>query len=407
MKQVIILSATVLGIISVFVIAWQLISIILLFLASLLVAATARAPIETLTERGVPRSLALLIVFGLFSALAVVLVMLIGTALMEEFELMLTDVTEVYKRLQTGWQSGQRLGPLVAARLPSPEQVALWLTQDYLATMIQTTLGVTQNFMAILSQILIALVLSVYWTADRLRFERLWLSLLPSVKRVRARTTWRALEDGVGAYARSELAQVILVGGFLTVGYWALGMRYPFLWALLVALAWLVPFVGGIVAVVPLALVEWITASPSTTIFVILYTIGVLALMELVVERYLYNYSRYQKMLVLVMMIVLVDAYGLIGLIIAPFAATACQILISQFLTAGSTNRSPASTAETMQADISVLRSSLDEVRQLINTNEQASTSKRLNSLVERAGQLISETEDLHAGLEKGGSIKA
>ncbi|MEZ4663092.1 MAG: AI-2E family transporter [Caldilineaceae bacterium] len=392
MKQIVLFTTVVLAIILAFAVAWQLISIVLLFFVSLVIAATLRTPIDALIQRGFSRTLATSLVYGVLLALIIGLLLIISIALMDELSLLLTDLSTVYTRLQMRWQSGQRLGPLVAARLPPPEQVAQWVTDSDLANLAQGALGFTQNMANLISQLLVALVLSIYWTTDRLRFERLWLSFLPTGQRIEARATWRTLEDGVGAYTRSEMLQSFLAGGLLTGGYWLLGVHYPFLLALVAALAWLIPLVGGLIALLPLAAVAWLNVSPIVFVVSILYTIGILCIMEFVVERRLYPNSRYQRVLVLLVMIALADFYCLIGLLVAPFLATVIQISLNKLIES-STKPEPPTLSESLRVDLQLLQTRLHEVQTQIQGNADEPAAKRLSSLTARLNTLVLETE--------------
>ncbi|MEZ4620432.1 MAG: AI-2E family transporter [Caldilineaceae bacterium] len=268
------------------------------------------------------------------------------------------------------------------------------MANDHLAELAQTAVSFTQSLTNIASQLLLRSFLSIYWTADRLRFERLWLSLLPTEQRIHARAIWRRLEDGVGAYTRSELTQSILAGGLLTVGYWLLGIPYPFLLALQVALAWLIPLVGGLIAMIPLLLVAWLYGISPILLGAIFLTVAVLALMEFGVERMLYHDSRYQRVLVLLVMIALVDVYGVLGLLIAPFLATAIQIFLSKLMATISTNK-PIAISQSIQTDLSTLQERLQEVQSALHQDEateQAPTTKRLSNLTARLSTLLEET---------------
>jgi len=401
MKQIVLFTTVVLAVLLAFGVAWQLFSIVLLFLLSLAIAATLRAPIEFFVNRGIGRTLATSIVYIVALSGLLSLLLLIGSSLVNELGLMLTDLADVYTRLQVRWQSGQRLGSVVASRLPPPEQVAQWIADGHLNELMQIGMGATQYLAYSLGQLLLAIVLSIYWTADRLRFERLWLSLLPSQRRIHARNVWRALEDGVGAYTRSELLQSLLAGGLLTLGYWAMGLRYPFLWAFMASLAWLIPLIGSVVGLIPLALVTWMTVGPLDTAIVLLFTIVIFLLMEFVLEPRLYRYDRYQKVLVLLVMIALVDVYGLIGLLLAPFLATAIQLLLSEIATSIADQKKPTKFSQSMQADLLLLHKRLADIQQ--RTEEPIADSfddtamKRLRNLTERLSTLLHKTDHLRA----------
>ena len=58
MKRIAAIVAVTLGIITLFVVTWQLRQIVLLFIISLTLAAVARAPIDFLIKRRIPRALA-------------------------------------------------------------------------------------------------------------------------------------------------------------------------------------------------------------------------------------------------------------------------------------------------------------------------------------------------------------
>lgn len=399
MKQIVLFTAVVLSIVLAFLVAWQLINIVLLFLLSLAIAATVRVPIEALVQRGISHSLATFIVYGLVFGLGLLLLSVISLAVMDEFEVLLTDITTIYGQLQVNWQSGQRWGPMVASRLPSPEQVAQWLADGYIAQFMSTAILFTQAVASVGSQIVLAVVLSIYWTADRLRFERLWLSLLPSEQRIQARSIWRAFEDSVGAYMRSELIQSLLVGLLLTPGYWLLGLHYPFLLALVAALAWLIPLIGGLFALIPLVTIVWLSTGWTVSLAAVLYSILVFMLMEFVVERRLYRFSRHQQVLVLLVMVALVDVYGIMGLLIAPFLATAIQLFLGKLMAAPLRRSAPEVIPDSFQVDLESLQIRLDRIQEMIQQNESSSTTKRLRSLTNRLSALLEETETAQSGV--------
>ncbi|MDQ3247945.1 MAG: AI-2E family transporter, partial [Chloroflexota bacterium] len=185
MRRVATIVAVVLGILTLFAIAWQLRSIVLLFMMSVIIAAIARRPIDRLMNRKVSRSVAILIVYLLGIGGLVAIIYGVSGPLAGELSAISQDIVTEYSKLQSTWQSGSRIGPVVSNRLPSPEQFATFIGSDETAALTQVLLGATQGFFNGLTQFLLALVVSIYWTVDQLRFERLWLSLLPAGGRAR------------------------------------------------------------------------------------------------------------------------------------------------------------------------------------------------------------------------------
>jgi putative permease len=229
-----------------------------------------------------------------------------------------------------------------------------------------------------------------YWTADQVRFERFWLSLLPANQRLLARDLWHALEAQVGAYLRSEIVQSVLAGLLLIPGFWLLGVDYPVIWALLISVAWLIPLVGGLIFLIPLWLTVWVGEGALMATAASVYALSVLAFMEFFVERRLYTQTRYSHVLVILVMLMLVSAYGIVGLLLAPLLATAIEVLLAKL---GETTSKPP-VQDIPDIDVSQLQSRLAETRQLVSTLDTPSTL-RLASMADRLDDLLRQTEKL------------
>ena len=110
-----------------------------------------------------------------------------------------------------------------------------------------------------------------------------------------------------------------------------LGLQYPVALALIGAIGWLIPWVGVLLAVIP-ALWVGLSSSLALGLLAAAFTIGVLCFLEFVVEPRLFNRRRFSSLLVVIVVLVLVDEYGLIGILLAPPLAAAIQILAGQLM---------------------------------------------------------------------------
>jgi predicted PurR-regulated permease PerM len=182
-----------------------------------------------------------------------------------------------------------------------------------------------------MSGVLVILFLSLYWSINQIHFERLWLSLLPSGQRKQARGIWRTIEPDIGAYIRSQVIQSLLAGLVLGLGYWLLGSPYPALLALAGALACLIPVVGVPLVVIPVLLVGLLT-SVQLSLFTALYTLVVLIALGVWVKPRFFNRRWDNPILTVVLLIALADAFGLVGIIVAPPLSVVCQILWSRLV---------------------------------------------------------------------------
>jgi putative permease len=372
------------------VVLWRISSIVLLFIASLAIAAATRSPIERLMDRGIPRPLAVLAIYGLLLATLVAVGYFIVQALGYELGTISEDLTNIYRTLAVRWGSGVlQNSPALAARIPTPEQLGQMLAAGQFTDIFSQVAGFTSSVADFLTHAGIAFVVSIYWTSDRLHFERLLLSLLPATHRTRARAMWRTLEEGVGAYLRSELMQGLLALILLAPAFRLFGLHYPVLWALVGALFWFIPLVGALIFLVPLWLVSWVQNGPLLATGAVAYSITVFAFLELVVERRLVASEGRSNVLVLLVMLIMGEAAGVVGLLLAPPVAMSIHIFLSELITPAMAASEPEAVAPTVEQ----LQTRLEEVRGLVGGLESGS-APRLTSMTERLADLLQQARD-------------
>ena len=265
MKRVALLTAVVLLTIALIAVVWQLHAVVLIFLLSLAIAATLGHPIESLVSRGWRRGVAIATVYIL--AFGFLLALVVAAAYFVVFELdpLVQDLVRVYGNVQSTLLGLANPRTAWVGRLPSTAQIARWWAGDEAAAAMVNVATLLAHTGRMVTEFMLSIFLSLYWTADRNRFERLWFSLLPAEQRIRTRMVWRKLEADVGAYLRSEIVQTVLAILIFAVGYSLLGIKYPYTLALLAGVLWLVPLLGGILAVLPVLVIGYLTG-PVTAI---------------------------------------------------------------------------------------------------------------------------------------------
>jgi len=247
-------------------------------------------------------------------------------------------------------------------------------------------LGFTKDVGGIVSGVFVVLFLSLYWSINQIHFERLWLSLLPSELRKHARGIWRTIEPDLGAYIRSEVVQSLLAVLLLGLGYWLLGSPYPTLLALIGALAWLIPVVGAALAVI-LPLFIGLLTGVQLSLFTTLYTLIVLIALQVWVEPRLFRRKWDNPILTLVILLAMADAFGLLGIIVAPPLSAVCQILwnllVSNRLASGAATQ--VSDLKERQAHLRTTIEDMDELPPPL----VASSMERLTDLLDKAGPIL------------------
>ena len=367
---------------------WQFSLALALFLLSLALAAAFRPLIDVWAKHGLNRTLAMLLtyllVFGLISALLAGF----GGALMNNIQAAANDSAASYEHIKSiGTQHGSIVQQSIAEQLPPPMKLYEALAGKQGMQALQAVAGVALNFFDLFGRIAIVIVLSMYWSADQVHFERLWLSLLSVENRSRARDIWRTIESEVGAYIRSEFTQSVLSGLALGLGYWAMGLKYPALLSLLAALARLVPWFGKIFIIL-IALAVGSAVSIEIGILAAVYTLFVMIVMDLSVQPRFYSKRHYNSLLILVIVISMAYAYGLVGLLIAGPLAVAVQILLQQLF------QTPSITIpQETRIKISTIQERLKNA-QIMLDNAQSPNLHEMNSLLDRVRNLVEKTDE-------------
>jgi putative permease len=385
MIRIIRYTVVVLTTLMVLLLVWQFSFAIVLFLLSLALAAALRPVINAITGRNIPKRLALGIVYFLLIAAIVSSISLITPALLDELQRATDDFVSNYDRAKAEWpQRGTLFQQTLAEQLPPSADFYQALTSEQGVPAIAGVFGIAQNFLSTLGQIAIIIVLSLYWSADQFRFERLGLSFLPEEHHTKALHVWRSMESGVGAYLRSELIQSVLTGLLLWLGFSVLGIRYPTLLALWGAIVRLIPWFGALIAVLP-ALFIGIGISSTVGILATAYTVGILLFLKLVVEPRFFPRKKYSSLLVVLFVIALAETFGFTGVVLAPPLAVAVQILFQHLYPF------PEAAASTeVSEEVLDIRERLLEIRRRM----QDSRKRESMRLVERLQRLLRRTTD-------------
>ena len=385
MIRIIRYTVVVLTTLMILLLVWQFSVAIVLFLLSLALAAAVRPLISAITGRNVPKRLALGIVYTLLIAAIASSILLISPALLEDLEKASDDFASNYDRAKTEWpQRGTVFQQTLAEQLPPSADLYRALTSEQGVSALSSVFGLAQNFFSTLGQIAIIIILSLYWSADQFRFERLGLSLIPEVHHPKALHVWRSMESGVGAYLRSELIQSVVTGVLLWLGFSVLGIRYPMLLALWGAIVRLIPWFGALIAVLP-ALFIGIGVSSTIGVLATVYTVGVLLALKLLIEPRFFPRNKYSSLLIVLFVIALAETFGFIGVVLAPPLAVAVQILFQHLYQFSELTFSSQATEEVVE-----IRKRLVDLRRRFQNSRKRESIR----LVERLSRLVRRTTD-------------
>ena len=324
-RQLVVIGTAVMTTLLGLVLLWQFRIVVIYVLISLALAATVRPIARSESRRSFATRLLVLLLYVVSISVFGLLIFLVGRLLIGDLQELAQTISEESTWVLPPWLEGGLLQQALERWLPTPDKLFEAITSQR-QLMLSAILGFTQGMGGFVSGFFVIVFLSIYWSINQNHFERLWLSLLPSEQRTHAREIWRTLEHELGAYTRSEIVQSLLAVLLLGTGYWLLGSPYPALLAVVGAVAWLVPVVGAFLAVI-LPLLLGLLTGAQLSLFTVLYTFVVLIVLQVWLEPRLFRRKWNNPILTLVILLALADAFGLLGIILAPPLSVVCQIL--------------------------------------------------------------------------------
>jgi predicted PurR-regulated permease PerM len=396
MKRLAWYAALILLTLTALILVWQFRTALLLFALSLATAAAFHPFIDKIQERGLARSWAVALAYLAFVLLVVILLFFLGRPLLNDIRQATDDLTAFYEQIKMEWPvSGSLFQKTLAEQLPESQNLYDSLTGQQGTEVLQAVFGVASNAAQLIGELVVILILSLYWSADSVRFERQWLSLLPVSQRTHVTEIWRDIEAGVGHYVESEAIQSLLAVVVLWLGYQAMGLKYPALLSLIGALSWLIPWLGAVLAIT-IPLLVGMGSSLSLGILAALFTLSILIVLEFFVQPRFFPHERYSSLLLVLVVTAFALTFGLVGVFLAPPVAVAIQILINYFFQpqAAEPKLQPVEVTafnEVEMREIAELRTRLLSIHELV---AQRPPTPETTSLLDRLDRLFEKTND-------------
>lgn len=227
--------------------AWHLLSVVLLVLTAIVLGEGLRAEVDWLHERGVPYGLSIAAVYVVLIAVTLgILVLLtrpiagqagaVVAALPGYEQTVRVNVGQLLKDLHI--DSGV-LNQLVAGVLGQASQVTL------------TVLQVGSGLISVVSDILTVLLLSITWLAVSRDLRRWVLTLVPDDRRTFASGLFGAIGAGFAGYVRGVGVNMLAIGLLAWAACALLGLPVPVLLGITAGLCELIPLLGPFLGAVP------------------------------------------------------------------------------------------------------------------------------------------------------------
>jgi predicted PurR-regulated permease PerM len=134
--------------------------------------------------------------------------------------------------------------------------------------------GLPLTIVSVLFDMLLVIVISVYWVIAGPALRRFSLSLFPFERQGKADSVMTEMGQTMGGYVRGVAIDASLVALMAYIGLSIIGVPYALVLALIAGILDIVPIVGPIIATVPIVAVA-LTVSPTVAIITLIFWIAI------------------------------------------------------------------------------------------------------------------------------------
>ncbi len=220
------------------------------FFLAMIISYLLHPLVDRLQARKVPRSLAIILLFGLFVGLLVWTVQALIPVALEQLDELREHAPE-FKRFIQQSLDGIHQQPFMLESIRQGIDAAIVKLETSLTKRTQDSIGMLTHAMDYIFVSFLIPFLVFYMLKDIDLIEKTGLAFVPGKHREKTVRLLRDIDDALGKYVRGQLIVCLLIGALAYLGYWLIGMPYPLLLAAIVAIFNVIPYLGPLLAAAP------------------------------------------------------------------------------------------------------------------------------------------------------------
>ncbi len=226
--------------------------------ASIVLAYLLEGVVGLLERKGWPRLVAVLVVlFGFMLFLALLLLLMLPLLWRQA-----TDLLHQLPRMLTIWQQALMALPERYPELVTTDQILSLINaiRHEIAIFGQTLLSLSMSSVVRLITVIVYAVLMplliFFFLKDKALILAWFKRYMPRHRRI-AVIVWRDLDRQIYNYVRGKSWEILIVWAVSFAAFWAFGLNFALLLAVLVGLSVVVPYIGASVVTIPVVLIAW------------------------------------------------------------------------------------------------------------------------------------------------------
>lgn len=312
----------VLGLTTLFILAWQLRTLLLMFFGAIVVATVFRAFADRLEKlTGCRPGIAVALSITLILGLAIGLIALFGSHVVEQVQLL-------RQTLPAAWHAFEaRMGDLglgeqikhIAESIKAPGGSSF---SAFASTVLSVGSGI--------ADVLVVIVAGVFLATQPRFYLAGAVKLIPPGKRDLAIEAITESENAMRLWLRGQLIAMVVVGLLTGFGLWMLGMPSAFTLGLLAGVLEFIPFAGPILSMIPAILLA-LAVSPDLALWVLLLYFAVQQFEGYILTPLVQQYAVDLPGVVLLFALIAFGAlFGTLGVILAAPMTVVSYVLVKR-----------------------------------------------------------------------------
>ncbi|MFY0543382.1 AI-2E family transporter [Brevibacillus sp. H7] len=307
-----------------------LMEVMLPFLVGLIIAYLLHPIVQALEKRRVPRLMAVLLIYMSF-----VLIISIGLVnAIPIFTRQLVELSDDIPRL-TGWYHTW-MSEWEDHKYFLPDSISLGVdrvivqSQERLAHSITELVNNARSTLGKLLAYAVVPFIAFYLLKDMKVLHQAGLSVVPQRYRKQVIAVLRDVNESLGNYIHGQMIVALIVGVCAYLGFWWIGMPYPFVLASFVCLTNVIPYIGPIIGAAP-AVVVALTISTKMVILVLVVNIVIQIIEGNILSPNIVGRSLHLHPLMIIFALLAGEVVGgIIGLIVAVPVLAVLKVVISR-----------------------------------------------------------------------------
>ena len=280
--------------------------------------AEALAPVVAALSRRVPRALAIGAVYLTLVAAAAGILGIVVPTLIGQGEELVRRAPQLAEQARAWTERSDRALGIQLSTLFATAPA--WLSGVVVRLPLQVA--------GVLLDVLLVGFLSAYWLVGAPALERFALSLLPAHRRVAATDTLRAVGQAMGGYVRGAAINAVVMGLLAWAGLAIIGVPYALTLGIITLLLEPIPFLGPLLAALPVVAVAYLQAPSLALLALGLYVVLQQVEGHVLTPNIMRRQTDMPQTLVILALLAGGAVGGLLGVLAAIPAAAGLRVLV-------------------------------------------------------------------------------